>query len=81
MEHSPADPVAAFAARLRMLRLKRGLSQEALAHMAGLDRSYVSSCEAGRRNVTIKTICRFAAALQVEAAELLGGVCGERVTK
>ena len=75
MEHLPSDPLLGFAARLRTLRLERGLSQEALAAIAGLDRTYVSSCEAGRRNVTLRTICRLAAALQVDPGVLVSGLC------
>lgn len=75
MEHSPSDPLLGFAQRLRTLRLERGLSQEALAAVAGLDRTYVSSCEAGRRNVTLRTICRLAAALQVDPGVLVSGQC------
>jgi transcriptional regulator with XRE-family HTH domain len=60
----------AFGQRLRRLRLARGLSQEQLAAVAGLDRTYVSSCEAGRRNATIRTIERLSAALDVDACAL-----------
>ena len=49
-------PLLAFGRRLKGLRLERGLSQEQLAGLADLDRTYVSSCEAGRRNATIRTI-------------------------
>jgi transcriptional regulator with XRE-family HTH domain len=70
MVHSE-DPVSAFARRLRALRHMRGLSQEQLASVAGLDRTYVSSCEVGRRNATIKTITRLAAALEVDPAALV----------
>ena len=65
------DPCADFGRRLRSLRLQRGYSQERLAHLSGLDRTYVSSCEAGRRNATIKTISRFAEALGVDPARLV----------
>jgi transcriptional regulator with XRE-family HTH domain len=65
------EPVVAFARRLRRLREERGFSQEQLAALAGLDRTYVSSCEAGRRNATIRTIDRLSAALGVDAAALL----------
>jgi len=61
----------AFGQRLRRLRLARGLSQEQLAAGAGLDRTYVSSCEAGRRNATIRTIERLSAALEVDACALV----------
>jgi transcriptional regulator with XRE-family HTH domain len=75
MKRPSADPLPAFAARLRALRLQRGLSQEQLAHLSGLDRTYVSSCEAGRRNVTLRTICRLAAALEADPGELVTGPC------
>ncbi len=65
------DPVLAFASRLRRIRKERGLSQEQLAALAGLDRTYVSSCEAGRRNATIRTIARLSDALEVDPAALV----------
>ena len=39
--------------------------------MAGLDRTYVSGCERGRRNISLLNIYRLAAALEVEPASLL----------
>jgi transcriptional regulator with XRE-family HTH domain len=71
MDSLVPDPRAAFGRRLRRLRLQRGLSQEQLASLAQLDRTYVSSCEAGRRNVTIRTIARLSAALDVDASALV----------
>ena len=70
---SSRDPCIDFGRRLRELRLERGLSQERLAHRSGLDRTYISSCEAGRRNVTLRTIHRIADALGVEAVAIVGG--------
>ena len=55
----------------RRFRLERGLSQEQLASLAGLDRTYVSSCETGRRNATIRTICRLSGALGVDPGALV----------
>lgn len=60
-----------FGLRLRELRRARGLSQEALAERASLDRTYVSSCERGHRNISLENIYRLAAALGVEPSELL----------
>lgn len=60
-----------FGLRLRELRLARGFSQESLADMAGLDRTYVSSCERGQRNISLENIYRLAIALGVEPFELL----------
>ena len=71
MDSSAEDPLVAFGQRLRKTRRKRGLSQEQLATLAGLDRTYVSSCEAGRRNVTIRTISRLSGALGVDPAALV----------
>lgn len=72
---SPDPCCVAFGRRLRRLRQERGLSQEQLAHIAQLDRTYVSSCEAGRRNATIKTITRLAKALEVDPAALVSDRC------
>ena len=65
------NPCTEFGKRLRELRLERALSQEKLGELAGLDRTYVSSAEAGRRNVSLKTIYKLAEALGVEAKDLL----------
>lgn len=65
------NPCTDFGKRLRELRLERGLSQEKLGELAGLDRTYVSSAEAGRRNVSLKTIYKLAEALGVDAKDLL----------
>jgi transcriptional regulator with XRE-family HTH domain len=51
--------------------LSRGLSQEELADAAHLDRTYVSSCERGRRNIGLVNIHRLAAALGFNPDELL----------
>lgn len=60
-----------FARRLRQLRTERGLTQEELAHLAGVDRTYVSQAETGRRNTTLLTIQKLAAALDVDVASLV----------
>jgi transcriptional regulator with XRE-family HTH domain len=54
-----------FGKRLRDVRERRGLSQEALAGLAGLHRTYVSSIERGQRNVGLDNVIRLAAALDV----------------
>ena len=60
-----------FGARLKELRLQRGVSQERLGQVAGLDRTYISSAESGRRNVTLGSIYKLATALEVEPRDLL----------
>ena len=62
-----------FGERVRHLRKKRGWSQEAFAHAAGLDRSYMGSIERGERNVSLENICLIATALGVSPAELFRG--------
>jgi transcriptional regulator with XRE-family HTH domain len=57
--------------RLRLLRKSRGLSQEKLAELAGLHRTYVGSVERGERNIGIDNIHALAGALGVPPADLL----------
>lgn len=61
---------AAFGVRIRALRDGLGLSQEALAHEAGLHRTYMGGVERGERNVSLDNIYRIAAALKVDAGQL-----------
>ena len=60
-----------FGMRLKELRLLKGLSQEALALLAGLDRTYVSGCERGIRNIGLENIYKLAAALDIPPHQLL----------
>lgn len=60
-----------FARNLKYLRLKKGLSQEELAHLADIDRTYVSSLERSVYNASIDVVDRVAQVLGVEAADLL----------
>jgi transcriptional regulator with XRE-family HTH domain len=60
-----------LARNVRQLRVKKALSQEALAELAGLHRTYLGSIERGERNVSIDNIGRLADALGVSASELL----------
>lgn len=57
---------------IRSLRHERGLSQEALADLAHIDRSYMSSVERGLRNISVLNIARIAKALDVPVRDLLG---------
>lgn len=52
-------------------RLALGLSQEELAHRAGLHRTYISDVERGARNVSLVTLYRFASALKISLCELV----------
>ena len=55
-----------FGQRVRALRKAKGLSQERLAYVSGLDRSYMGGVERGQRNVSIDNIAALARALEVE---------------
>jgi transcriptional regulator with XRE-family HTH domain len=56
---------------VRRLRVALGLTQEALAVDAGLDRSYVGRIERATENPTVDVLDQLAAALKVESSELL----------
>jgi transcriptional regulator with XRE-family HTH domain len=71
---SSANAAAALGARVRSLRKDRGLSQEAFAAQAAIDRSYMGGIERGERNVTLETLVRLANALGISLAELVEGV-------
>ncbi len=62
---------ASFAKVLRRERLAQGLSQEALAHRAGLHRTYVGLVERGLRNPTIDVGHALARALGTHLSELI----------
>jgi transcriptional regulator with XRE-family HTH domain len=63
--------VDVVAQTVRKARKAAGLSQEELAFEAGLDRTYVSQVERGKRNVTIVVLARLAAALKTTPDRLL----------
>lgn len=60
-----------FARNLRLLRHARGLSQEKLAHLAGIDRTYVSSLERSIYSPTIDMVATLAEILEVAPTDLL----------
>jgi DNA-binding XRE family transcriptional regulator len=56
---------------LRAYRNARGLSQEALAELLGVHRTYMGGVERGERNLTLKSVERIAARLRIKPVELL----------
>lgn len=63
-----------FGKRVRDLRIKKGVSQEALAFKAGIDRTYMTSVENGRRNISIQNIEKIVKALGVSISEFFSEV-------
>jgi transcriptional regulator with XRE-family HTH domain len=66
-----SDVTVRFGKRLREVRTRKGISQEKLAELAGLHRTYVSSVERGERNISLNNIENLANALGVPMAELM----------
>lgn len=60
-----------FGQKLREIRQQQGISQEKLAELAGLHRTYVSSVERGERNISLLNIEKLALALKVPLAALM----------
>ena len=67
----PVDERKAFGARLRALRKKAGLTQLDLGTEAEVDYKYLGQLENGNGNPTLAVVCKLAAALGVEGADLL----------
>lgn len=65
------EPEVAFGLVLRELRKAKGLSQEALAFEAGIERNYLSLLELGRNSASIKTIFKLSNALGLSPSRLL----------
>jgi transcriptional regulator with XRE-family HTH domain len=60
-----------FGCALRALRVERGYGQEGFAKHAAIDRSYYGAIERGEFNVSLGTLMRLAAGLEVSASEIL----------
>lgn len=65
------NPNEVVASNIRTLRQNQGLSQERLAELSDLHRTYIGAIERGERNVTLDTLAQIANALGVPCAELL----------
>jgi len=68
------DILLRFGQRVRELRLKAGLSQEAFAEKCDLDRTYIGGIERGERNLALRNINEIARGLGVSLAELMRGL-------
>jgi transcriptional regulator with XRE-family HTH domain len=65
------DLQRAVGRNLRAYREARGLSQEAFAQVLGVHRTYMGGVERGERNLTLKSLERIAARLELDPLDLL----------
>lgn len=59
-----------FGQAVRELRIKQNLSQEKLAELCNLHRTYISSVELGKRNVSLENIGKISSALNTSISDL-----------
>lgn len=60
-----------FGKHVKNIRLQQNISQEQLASLSELDRTYISGIERGKRNISLLNIIKLASSLNVPPAELL----------
>jgi transcriptional regulator with XRE-family HTH domain len=60
--------------RIRSLREQKGISQQDLAAKCNFEKSNLSRIEAGKNNLTLKTLNKISTALEVSIVSLLGGL-------
>lgn len=65
------ERMAAFGKRVREVRKNKGISQEKLAEMAGIDRSYMGNIERGEKNITLKKVYEICDALEIDIKILI----------
>ena len=61
----------AFGSAVRSIRLDKGISQEALADLAGIDRSYMGGVERGEHNLALINIKRISDALETPVSDVM----------
>ena len=57
--------------RIREIRISKEISQEKLAELADLDRTYITGIESGKRNISIVVLEKLSIALQIQLSDLL----------
>lgn len=64
----------AFGSKVQQLRKETGMSQEKFALSIDMDRTYLASVEAGKRNISLCNIEKIAKGLNISVSELLSGI-------
>ncbi|MGA9772262.1 MAG: helix-turn-helix transcriptional regulator [Blastocatellia bacterium] len=62
---------SSFGESVKIFREQKGLSQEKLAELAGIDRTYVSTIELGKKNTSIEIAYRIAQALDMPLSVII----------
>lgn len=75
MKHKSRFLTASIGYRLRELRNQRGISQEKLAELSGLHRTYIGACERGERNITIVNLAVICTNLGITLPEFFDNEC------
>lgn len=68
------DIQKAFGLRVQQLRKETGMSQEKFALSIDMDRTYLASVEAGKRNISLNNIKKIADGLNISISELFGDI-------
>lgn len=63
-----------FGIKVKNLRISKGYSQEKLAELSDLDRTYIPGIESGKRNVSIVVVAKIAKAFQISISELMDNI-------
>ena len=63
-----------FGKRVKELRRAKGMSHEELAHLAGLDRTYISDIEKGESDISIEIIQKLSIAFKINISNLFSGL-------
>ena len=67
---SEKEHLAKIGKNIREVRIDRNLSQESLASLAGLDRTYIGGVERGERNISVLNITKITKALNISINQL-----------
>lgn len=65
------ETIKLIAQNIKKIRISKGLSVQEVAYRCDMERSNLSRLEAGRTNMTIKTICLICTALNVEITDVI----------
>lgn len=71
MESDKVSVQVLLGARIRKLRQEQNISQEKLAELASIDRSYFGSVERGERNISLTNLVKIASSLGVSLSDLV----------